>query len=480
MRRIFITALAIAAVIPIIMAANVSAQKDMATIEAEYLKRVEKDRIREEYGRKIMDRKPSGFMSVEEYEKLSKPKDKTTIDYGRPEVEKPYDMQYVPQPIYKLARYNDPPGTPNLTVKKELFKTGQLNLPGITAPDFSVMVYPAVYYYPERGAVTCDLFVVPLKDNDSSVNRILKANIARRNPNPIISTDKELTNSSIYRTLTPIDFSADSKKLLVKEKIGSSEDGIWKTNMIVYDFNNKTTYELSELREAIKYYWKEYKGLDLIDKRWDIYPLGFSKGNPNRIMVTAYAYTGEKPVFLGVWSIDYQGEQSRLISLTNGSIEVASNGFKLVQDGVVSRPLTEMQEKQEKALVKNQAKEARKKDAAEVKAMEDEMKAKLKEVDRQFKLEKEDYNLMDKLKGTTEENDNIEKYNELQDALNEKRRVKAEKAEEKQLQKELKQQEREQKRQLKAQEKAAKEAAKAQQNQNTPPKGGQPTQNNQQ
>ena len=480
MRRIFITALAIAAVIPIIMAANVSAQKDMATIEAEYLKRVEKDRIREEYGRKIMDRKPSGFMSVEEYEKLSKPKDKTTIDYGRPEVEKPYDMQYVPQPIYKLARYNDPPGTPNLTVKKELFKTGQLNLPGITAPDFSVMVYPAVYYYPERGAVTCDLFVVPLKDNDSSVNRILKANIARRNPNPIISTDKELTNSSIYRTLTPIDFSADSKKLLVKEKIGSSEDGIWKTNMIVYDFNNKTTYELSELREAIKYYWREYKGLDLIDKRWDIYPLGFSKGNPNRIMVTAYAYTGEKPVFLGVWSIDYQGEQSRLISLTNGSIEVASNGFKLVQDGVVSRPLTEMQEKQEKALVKNQAKEARKKDAAEVKAMEDEMKAKLKEVDRQFKLEKEDYNLMDKLKGTTEENDNIEKYNELQDALNEKRRVKAEKAEEKQLQKELKQQEREQKRQLKAQEKAAKEAAKAQQNQNTPPKGGQPTQNNQQ
>ena len=480
MRRIFITALAIAAVSPIIMAANVSAQKDMATIEAEYLKRVEKDRIREEYGRKIMDRKPSGFMSVEEYEKLSKPKDKTTIDYGRPEVEKSYDMQYVPQPIYKLARYNDPPGTPNLTVKKELFKTGQLNLPGITAPDFSVMVYPAVYYYPERGAVTCDLFVVPLKDNDSSVNRILKANIARRNPNPIMSTDKELTNSSIYRTLTPIDFSADSKKLLVKEKIGSSEDGIWKTNMIVYDFNNKTTYELSELREAIKYYWKEYKGLDLIDKRWDIYPLGFSKGNPNRIMVTAYAYTGEKPVFLGVWSIDYQGEQSRLISLTNGSIEVASNGFKLVQDGVVSRPLTEMQEKQEKALVKNQAKEARKKDAAEVKAMEDEMKAKLKEVDRQFKLEKEDYNLMDKLKGTTEENDNIEKYNELQDALNEKRRVKAEKAEEKQLQKELKQQEREQKRQLKAQEKAAKEAAKAQQNQNTPPKGGQPTQNNQQ
>lgn len=438
--------------------------KDMHTREAQYLKRIERDRIKEEYNRKIMDRNPSGFMTEEEYEKASAPKDKTTLDYGIPQVEKPYDMQYVPHPIYKLARYNDPPGTPDLSVKRDMFKTRQLNLPGITAPDFSKIVYPAVYYYPERGAVTCDLFEVPIKNqDDSAINKILKANIAHRNPTPILSTDKELTNSSAFRTLTPVDFSADGSKLLVKEKIGSSEDGIWKTNIIVYDFNNKTSYDIVEVRGAIIYYWNEYKGLNLKDKRWDVYPLGFSKGNPNRIMLTAYAYTGEEPVFLGVWSVDYKGNQSRLISMTNGSIEVAANGFKLVQNGVISNPLVKAQEKNERQLVRTLEKKARQKDKAEVKEMKKEMKAELKEVDKQYKLEQEDYKLMDKLKGTTSRNENIEKYNELQEALNEKRRIKAEKAEKKQQVKEQKQQVKAQKKQEKADLKLQKFLEKRQQ-----------------
>lgn len=457
---------------------SVIPKKDRATVEAEYLKRIEKDRIKDEYGRKIMDRHPSGYMTVDEYEALSLPKDKSAIDYGTPQVDKPYDMEYVPHPIYKLARYNDPPGTPDLAIPQTLYKTGQLNLPGITAPDFSIMVYPAVYYYPARGAVSCDLFMIALRDNDSSINKILKANIANRFPIPILSTDKELTNSSIYRTLTPIDFSADSKKLLVKEKIGSSADGIWETNIIVYDFSKRTSYNLVELRYAISYYWKEYKGLDLNDKRWDIYPLGFSKGNPDRIMTTAYAYTGDKPIFLGVWSVDYKGEQSRLISLYNGSIEVASNGFKIVKNGVVAKTLVDQQEKNERDYVKKQAKEAQKQDKAEVKKMEDEMKEKLKEVDNQFKLEKENYKLMDKLEGTTVQNDNIENYEELQKALDEKRKLQAEKEEEKLQLREQKQQEKEQIRRQKQQERDAKAAAKAQEEENTAPTQGAPLQSN--
>ena len=262
----------------------------------------------------------------------------------------------------------------------------------------------------------------------------------------------------------------------MKEKIGSSADGIWQTNIIVYDFSTRASYNLSELRDAVSYYWKEYKGIDLIDKRWDIYPLGFSKGNPNRVMATAYAYTGDTPVFLGVWSIDYKGEQSRLISLNNGSIEVASNGFKIVKDGAVNKTLVEKQEKFERDLVKRHAAAERKQDRAEVKEMKTEMKEKLKEVNKQFKLEKEDYRLMDKLKGTTEENDNIEKYKELQEALDKKRELKAEKAEQKQKQKELNKQGKEQRKLEKAQRKAEKEAEKAKEKENKPPKGGTPIQ----
>ena len=427
-------------------------QKDYATKEAEYLRDIEKNRIREEYGRKILDRTPSGFMSVEDYEKMSKPSDKSVIDYGIPQVDTPYDMQYVPHPIYKIVKYNDPPGSPNLTVRRELFKTGQLNLPGITAPDFTFMVYPAVYYYPEKAAVSCDLFLIPLRSNDSSVNKILKANIANRNPEPILTADKELANQASYRTLTPIDFSADSKNLLVKEKLGSSEDGIWQTNLIVYNFSKKTSYNLLELRAAISYYWREYKGLDLADKRWDIFPLGFSKGNPNRIIATAYAYTGESPIFLGVWSIDTQGEQSRLVSLKNGSIEVASNGFKLVQNGVIDKTLVQIQEKVEKEFLKHQSKISKRHDSAQVKAMKTEMKEKLKAVDNQFKLEMEEYKIKQKIQSTTSENESIEKYNEMLEALYEKRRLKAEKAAQKQKLKEEKLRQKEQKKQEKAQE----------------------------
>lgn len=452
--------------------------KDRATIEAEYLKRVEKDRIKEEYGRKIIDRTPSGYMTVEEYEALSQPKDKAVIDYGLPQVNKPYDAEYVPKPIYKLARYNDPPGSPDLTIPQEIFKTGQLNLQGITAPDFSIMVYPAVYYYPVRAAISCDLFMIALRDNDSSVNKILKANIANRYPEPILSTDKDFTNSSVYRTLTPIDFSADSKKLLIKQKIGSSADGIWETDIIVYDFSRRTSYNLEEVRAAISYYWKEYKGINLEDKRWDVYPLGFSKGNPDRVLLSAYAYTGETPLFLGVWSIDFQGEQSRLISLNNGGVEVAANGFKVVRDGVVSRTLVEQQEKKERDYVKNQAKNAKNLDQAQVREMKSEMKEKLKEVDRQFKLEREDYKLRNKLNGTTTENENSEIYEDLQKTLNEKRRLQAEKEETKRQLKEQKQQIKEQNQKLKDIERQERLKEKYYQYENTPPKNGIPLQNN--
>ena len=57
------------------------------------------------------------------------------------------------------------------------------------------------------------------------------------------STDKDINTKYIFRTLTPVDFSSDNKKLVVKEKIGYRHDGIWKTDLWVYNF---------ETEEAIK------------------------------------------------------------------------------------------------------------------------------------------------------------------------------------------------------------------------------------
>lgn len=421
--------------------------------EMRYLHNLEKEEAKKQHEKRVLDRNPSGFMTVEEYELLSAPKDKTTQEIEIPKVEKASDMKYVPQPTYKIVRYNNPPGSPEISLKTKFYARRQQNAQGIAAPDFSILVYPSVYYYPSSAAVACDLFVIPLEQNETNLNKIMKANVLHRWPEPILSTDKSITDAYSFRTLTPVDFSADSKKLLVKEKVGYSKDGIWQTNAIVYDFETLTSYELKELRAAIVYYWKQYKNVDLDDKRWDIYPLGFDINEPDRVVAYAYAYTGNEPVFLGSWSIDSKGEQTRLISFTNKDVQVSINGFKIIQDGVVPPDLVQVEEKQTKRFEKAEEKRKKAEDKAEVKQMTDEYKAKIKELNDSYKQDKKEYNYQNKVQGTTTQNDAVEKYEEQKEIRDQKE---AERLEKKQQREDA----REQKRLEKEQQKAEKEKSK--------------------
>ena len=388
-------------------------KKDAREREAEYVHNVLKEEEKEKYERKKFNYKPSGYMTVEEYEALSTYQDKAATDYEIPEQVKRSDMKYVPEPTYRIVRYNDPPGSPELNITKQFYKRGQYNGQGIASPDFKMMVYPVVYYYPNSASTASDLFVIPLEDDGTSLSKIMRANVAKRLPDPIVSTEKSIDNLSAFRTLTPIDFSADSTKLLLKEKIGSSQDGIWKTNAIVYDFETKNSYNLVELRDAIIYYWKENKGMNLDDLRWDIYPLGFLKDEPDRVAACAYAYTGKVPVFLGIWSIDSHGEQSRLISFDIKDIELSVNGFKIIQDGVVRPIIIENEEKAQKKIEKQEAKAAKEKEKADFKQMELEYKAKIKEMDEKFKEQKKDFTRRQNIGGTTTFNEAPVKFREL-------------------------------------------------------------------
>ena len=386
-------------------------RKDARQKEARYLHNIKKEEVKEQYKRKVFNYNPSGFMTVEEYEALSEYKEPSDMEMPL----KPYssDMKYIPQPVYRLVRYNDPPGSPELNITRNIYKARQYNGQGITSPDFSVMVYPVVYYYPNSASTAADLFVIPLDEKGSSLNKVLNVDFRKRIQEPIVSTDKSIADDSAFRSLTPIDFSADSTKLLVKEKLGSSLDGIWKTNAIVYDFETKTSYNLVELRDAIIYYWKENKNLDLDDCRWDILPLGFLKNDPHRIAALGYAYTGGKPVFLGIWSVDSKGEQSRLISFDIKDVELSINGYKLAQEGVVKVTIVEKEQKAQKKADKMDAKSAKRKEKADLKQMKSEYKAQIKEMDEEFREEQKEYAKLQKIKGTTAFNDSPEKYIDL-------------------------------------------------------------------
>ena len=387
--------------------------KDMTKKEAKYVHNVNKKEEKEKFNRTKTERKPTGYMTVEEYELLSAPKDRMTVEIDVPKIPTPADMVYVPKPSYKIVRYNNPPGGSEITLTKVFYEKRQQNAQGIVAPDFSKLIYPAVYYYPNSGSTACDLFVINLEEAKSNIDKILTANTIHKLSDPILSTDKTNDNYYTFRTLTPVDFSADGTKLLVKEKIGNAKDGIWQTTPIVYDFLTGVSYKLIEVRDAIVYYWNENKGLNLDDKRWDIHPLGFSADNPDWVVVIAVAYTGSVPVNLGTWAVNSKGEQSRLITFTNSEVQISMNGYKLVKDGVVSPSMTEKEEEQLKRIEKEKVKQKKKEDKAEVKALEQSYKAKIKEMNAEFKEAQKDYNLRHKIEGSTSGDEILIKYKEI-------------------------------------------------------------------
>lgn len=349
---------------------------------------------------KILNLTPSGYMTVEEYEELSKYQDKSKKELDIPKVQPPSDFKYVPHPTYKIVKYNSPAGSTELRLGKRLYSQRQINEQGIVAPDFSMLVYPAIYYYTDSASVTADVFVIPLFGQDQPLEKILKANIMHRIPEPILSTDKSISDYAAFRSLTPVDFSADGKKILIKEKIGSREDGIWQTSIFVYDFANKTDYKLDEVRDAIVYFWKEYMNLNLNDYRWDIFPLGFLKSQPDRVAVQAIAYTGETPVFLGTWSIDTKGNQSRVVTFQkNVEPLISANGYKVVQDGVEEYDVIEREEKnqeKESKILKKQN-EQYKKDR--LKQIDYEYKYAVKHLEKDYRMEYRDYRKLRSISG---------------------------------------------------------------------------------
>ncbi|MBR1373671.1 hypothetical protein IJ556_04380, partial [bacterium] len=308
-------------------------RQDKTVSEYLYKNDVDKHDVKEKYEKSRLPE--SGYMTMEEYEAKSRAKTKREISakiLTQAEMPKDENMVYVPQHKFKLVKYNDPVGSPELSLPRKLNFDRQINAQGIVSGDYTKLVYPAVYYYAQSDCTSCDLFLINLDSTLSNIDKVEKANVLNKEPEPLISTSKDIDTKFVFRTLTPIDFSSDNNKLVVKEKIGYRHDGIWKTELWVYDFAQKQAKKLPEIREAIVTYWEMKTGANLNDKRWDIYPMGFDANDENRVIVCAYAYTGDAPKFLGTWSIDMEGEETRLESLTGATVPVSVIGYRLVED----------------------------------------------------------------------------------------------------------------------------------------------------
>ena len=110
---------------------------DVNQKQAKYIHNVNKRAEKEKFKKTKFNRNPSGFMTVEEYELLSVPKDRMTVEIEVPKNPTPADMVYVPQPAYKIVKYNNPPGVAEISLNKAFYQKRQQNAQGIVSPDFS-------------------------------------------------------------------------------------------------------------------------------------------------------------------------------------------------------------------------------------------------------------------------------------------------------------------------------------------------------
>lgn len=338
---------------------NLTRKNDKQVSEMIYRNKIDKIGETEKYEKSRLPE--SGYMTVAEYEAKSRPKTKKEINakiLDKAEMPKDENMVYVPQHNFKLVKYNDPVGSPELSLPRKLTFDRQINAQGIVSGDYTKLVYPAVYYYAQSDCTSCDLFLINLDSTLSNVDKVKKANVVNKETKPLLSTEKDIDTKFIFRTLTPIDFSADNQKLVIKEKVGHRHDGIWKTDLWVYDFSKKEARKLPEIRDAIVHYWLNKNGVDFDEKRWDIYPLGFDANNDDRVIVCAYAFTGEAPQFLGTWSIDVNGSESKLEDSSGVSVPVAVTGYRLAEESeVIPVSQVEFEAKQAKKEVKAEKKQ---------------------------------------------------------------------------------------------------------------------------
>lgn len=363
-----------------------------------YEYKAQKEELKVEYEKSNLPK--SGYMLTEQYEEESKGKarDELKIEDGIPF--KQSDMKYVPQHTYKLVRYNNPPGSPELNLPRKVNFDRQINAQGIVSSDFTKLVYASVYYYAEANCTSCSVYVIPLDTSLSKLERVKKANVAKKIDKPIFQTDTDITTEGAFRTFTPVDYSADNRYIIAKEKLGWAHEGIWKTNLWVHDFQTGKSKELSEIREAITNYWHNVSGVEFNERRWDIYPLGFDKNNPDRILVCAYAYTGDVPSFLGTWSIDTEGQRAELVDLDGTNYDVSIIGFRLVYDSYVPREEVEWEADRQAKIEEKNKKDAKKHKKKMKKAHKKLYHYKLKKLKAEYRLKIREYK-KSKKKGTT-------------------------------------------------------------------------------
>ncbi len=256
--------------------------------------------------------------------------DKRLYRVPKPEINE--KLNKVEDPVILISRYNSPPGSNEVDLSAIKKATTLKSVP-VASPDFNNLAVSVYYYSPAHNQISSEVLVVPLDTSKSRINRILEAKILDFQKGSNLSSGIYDVLENLYSSLTVVDWSADGRAILVKEKIGSTDSGIFRTNVWAIFLNEESGYDYKEypsLQKTIIKYWKKNGKIILDSHRWDIKVLGFNSEKPNQALVIAYVYdNNSEKIFLGVWGLDIYSDSVELISLENVPQGIATNGMTL-------------------------------------------------------------------------------------------------------------------------------------------------------
>lgn len=250
--------------------------------------------------------------------------------YEEPKTDKTF---YYPRPHYIFEKYNYPPGSREVNiqdVKNKLDSTSFL----VADREFNYVAYSRFYFLSEFNQISSAFFVEKLDTTMTRKKRMLNYIHNQKRRIPVTQAGDKTVYKDLFNGLSLVDWSKDSKKVLFKEKIGSLQNGIYKTYLYVHflDEDNSYTIKLDNFDEAIKNYFLDWQNVQLSKYRYDISPLGFAADDDNIIVAYCFALDdSNNNVFLGIWGYNLATNETILISKKMIPLEISNNGLYLKQ-----------------------------------------------------------------------------------------------------------------------------------------------------
>lgn len=241
---------------------------------------------------------------------------------------------YYPDIHYVFEKYNYPQGKKELNI--ENIKKNLSEYPIIVADNSCHYVaYTQFYFSPDINQISSNFYIGELDSSKTKTRRILAYNHKQKERTPIIEAGTKELYPNLFRGLTLVDWSADGKKLLIKERVGSTIGGVYKTYLYIHfldkeDIDSGYTIKLTDFDATIKNYFLDTKNLQIVKYRYDIEPLGFSADNDDVIIVLLYFYDKDNnKIFMGTWGYNTVTKDILMYSRTNPSFPISLNGLIL-------------------------------------------------------------------------------------------------------------------------------------------------------